>query len=235
MRNMNDLFNINWHSVLLGDESWTFLYQVIIRTAIMFIIVLISLRLIGKRAVMQGVFEVALIIALGSAAGDAMFYSKVGLLPTILVFLVIIILYKIINHFMAQNSYFERFLQGQLVHLIENGEFIVESLKKEELGINEIFSDLRLMNVSHLGQVKNAYIEPSGSISVFFYPDNETRYGLPILPQILQQQIGTITVLGHYSCSFCGNTEVYTPPQEFICLRCEYKKCIISTNSVRAK
>jgi len=41
---------------------------------------------------MQGVFKVALIIALGSAAGDAMFYCKVGLLPAILVFSVIIIL-----------------------------------------------------------------------------------------------------------------------------------------------
>ncbi len=233
MRNMNDLLNINWHSILLGEENWTFLFQVIIRTTIMFTVVLVSLRLIGKRAVMQGVFEVALIIALGSAAGDAMFYSKVGLLPAILVFSVIIILYKIINHFMAQNSYFERFLQGQLVHMIENGMFNVEALKKEVLEINEIFSDLRLLNVSHWGQVKNAYIEPSGSISVFFYPDNETRYGLPILPQMLQQQISTITEPNLYSCSFCGFTELSATTKEFICLRCDNKKCLLSAKNIR--
>jgi len=116
---MNIFLTINWQSILLGEESLSFLLQVVIRSTMMFFFVLISLRMIGKRAVMQGVFEVALIIALGSAAGDAMFCSKVGLLPAILVFAVIICIYKIINHFMAKYSFFERVLQGKLVHLIE--------------------------------------------------------------------------------------------------------------------
>ena len=226
--------NIDWYSILLGEETWTFLLEVLVRTTIMFAIVLISLRLIGKRAMMRGVFEVALIVSLGSAAGDAMFYSKVGLLPAILVFAVIIGLYKIINHYMFRSSYFDQMLQGTLIHLIEDGVFLLEALKTEELGRNEIYSDLRLLNISQLGQVKHAYIESNGKISVFFSPDDEVRYGLPILPERLEQKLGTITAPGHFSCAYCANTELVTAPKLFVCTNCGTEECIKSENWVRA-
>jgi hypothetical protein len=40
---------IDWHSILFGEEHWSFLPQVAIKTIIMFIVILISLRLIGRR------------------------------------------------------------------------------------------------------------------------------------------------------------------------------------------
>ncbi|MDQ3111874.1 MAG: DUF421 domain-containing protein [Bacteroidota bacterium] len=232
---MNHILKIDWQSILVGEEDWNFLWQVPARSLVMFIVVLVSLRLIGKRAVMQGVFEVALIIALGSAAGDAMFYSKVGLLPAILVFATIVFFYKIINHFMAKNSFFERFLQGKMLHLIFEGEFVLEGLKKEELGYNEIFSDLRLLNVSQLGQVKNAYIEPSGRISIFFYPDEETKYGLSILPDDLKKKIMHITAGRRYSCAECAQTEIAALTQKFGCKRCKHDQCSVSDNTTRVK
>lgn len=69
---------------ILGEEDWAFLFEVLFRSAIMFIVALTTLRLIGRRGIMQGVFELV-IITLGWAAGDPMFYSKVGILPAILV------------------------------------------------------------------------------------------------------------------------------------------------------
>ncbi len=221
---------IDWKSILLGEENWMFLIQVVLRSFIMFVVVLVSLRLMGKRAVMQGVFEVAMIIALGSAAGDAMFYSKVGLLPAIVVFASIIIIYKIINHFMALNTHFEKFLQGQLVCLIKDGAFVLKSIKKEQLASNEIFSDLRLEGASQIGQIKHAYIEPSGNLSVFFYEVNETRYGLPILPEHLKEKSNLTKENGYYSCIFCADTLLMPGFTKFICRKCGHHECVKSVN-----
>ena len=77
--------SFDWRTLLLGEEEWSFLPEVLLRSTIMFIVAVIALRLIGKRGIMQHVFELVLIITLGSAAGDPMFYSKVGLLTAILV------------------------------------------------------------------------------------------------------------------------------------------------------
>jgi hypothetical protein len=74
------LLVFDWHALLFGKENWTYLLQVVIKTIVMFFVVLVSLRLIGRRGIMQGIFPVLTIIMLGSSAGDPMLYSDVGLL-----------------------------------------------------------------------------------------------------------------------------------------------------------
>ncbi len=57
----------DWKQLLMGSEDWTFLIETILRTSIMFIIILVGLRLLGKRGVKQlSVFELVVIIGLGS-------------------------------------------------------------------------------------------------------------------------------------------------------------------------
>jgi uncharacterized membrane protein YcaP (DUF421 family) len=81
----------SWKELLLGSEEWNFLPEVAIRTLVMFTIILIGLSILGKRGVKQlSVFELVVIIGLGSAAGDPMFYKDVGLIPAIIVFIIII-------------------------------------------------------------------------------------------------------------------------------------------------
>src|SRR5688572_23911618 len=157
-------------TLLLGEEEWGFLPQVLLRSAIMFIVAIIALRMIGKRGIMQGVFELVTIITLGSAAGDPMFYKKVGLLPAILVFITIILMYRITNFFVAKYKPIEHLIEGHHVRLVKDSRFSVKNLKPQELSKDEILSDLRMYGVSHLGQVDAAYIEASGKMSVFFLP-----------------------------------------------------------------
>jgi uncharacterized membrane protein YcaP (DUF421 family) len=197
----------DWHSLLLGEEEWSFLPEVLLRSAIMFLVALIALRLIGKRGIMQGVFELVTIITLGSAAGDPMFYKKVGLLPAILVFVSIVLMYRFINFLVARFKWFEHVIEGKHVALIRNNRFVIENLRPEELSKDEILSDLRMAGVKHLGQVETAYIEATGKLSVFFLRDEDVDFGLPILPELFEKQQTEIKEESIYSCGFCGNTE----------------------------
>jgi uncharacterized membrane protein YcaP (DUF421 family) len=224
----------NWTTFLFGEDDWKFLFEVIVRSTIMFIIVLWSLRIMGRRAVMQGVFEIALIISLGSAAGDAMFYSKVGLLPAILVFIVIILQYRIIDFLMLKFPVLENKIEGTPIHLINEGVFYTRVLKKEVLTRNEIFADLRMHSVSHLGQVKSAYIEPSGSLSIYFHPDDDTKYGLPILPEKLKRKQKEVTDKGFYACVYCGDTKHYSIAiPNFKCENCAHGECLQAEKGTR--
>ncbi|MFN2458758.1 MAG: DUF421 domain-containing protein [Chitinophagaceae bacterium] len=227
------LFDVR--SLLLGEEEWNFLPEVLFRSMIMFIVTLVALRLIGRRGIMQGVFELVTIITLGSAAGDPMFYKKVGLLPAILVFVVIVLMYRIINFFVGRYEKVEHLVEGRHVRLIRDGRFEAENFKHEELSKDEIFSDLRLHGASHLGQVQTAYIEPSGEMSVFFYDDGKVRYGLPTIPELLDQQTEKINQEGYWSCGFCGNTQELQPIEQHSCPVCQKKKWVKSVNYLRVK
>ena len=221
--------------LLLGEEDWSFLIEVLFRSAIMFIVALVAVRIIGKRGIMQGVFELVVIITLGSAAGDPMFYSKVGLLPAILVFVTIVLMYKLTNYLVSHNKNIEHLVEGNHVKLIEDGRFLINNFRHEEIGKDEFFSDLRLKDVSQLGQVEAAYVEASGEISVFFFPDERVKPGLPILPEQYRKKIKIIKEERNHSCAFCGHTESLQSASSHSYPVCKRKEWVVSSDARRIK
>lgn len=203
---MKEIFE--WDRLLFNELPVVFLLEVIFRSSVMFIILLLTMKLAGKRGVKQlSIFETVIIIALGSAAGDPMFYEDVGMVPAIIVFAVIMILYRTVTWLTGKSKKFEEFIEGKTECLINDGKFSVTSFKKETLAQDEFFSELRVNSVEHLGQVKHAFIEPSGEVSIFYYEDEKVGYGLPILPALFNKKNKIIPAEGTYSCTFCGHTE----------------------------
>lgn len=226
----------HWKQLLLGNEEWGFLPEVLLRAFVMFIIILTSLRLLGKRGVKQlSIFELVVIIALGSAAGDPMFYKDVGIVPAIIVFTVVVGLYTLITYLIGINKKFEKLIEGAPVCLIQDGVFSIENFKKEILGEDEFFAELRMQGVSQLGQIEQAIEESSGNISIFYYPDEEVKYGLPIMPGSLDESQQKITASNYYSCTFCGYTAKLEPAEKIDCTSCKRCDWVKATNKKRVR
>ena len=224
----------NWKQLMLGTEEWSFLPETILRTSLMFIVILIGLRLLGKRGVKQlSVFELVVIIGLGSAAGDPMFYKDVGILPALIVFIMVVLLYSSLTYLIAKNKKFEIMVEGKPVYLIKEGVFAIDNFKKEALGEDEFFAELRMQGVSQLGQIQEAIIESSGNISIFYYPDEQVKYGLPIMPESLEDSHQIIQDAGYHSCIFCGYTEKLQPATKYACPACKKWEWVKSSHRKR--
>jgi uncharacterized membrane protein YcaP (DUF421 family) len=218
----------------MGHEEWSFILEIILRTAIMFLTIIIGLRVLGKRGVKQlSIFELVVIIGLGSAAGDPMFNKDVGIVSSIIVFIVIIFLYTIVTYFIAKNKKFEQLIEGKPICLIQNGESSIDNFKKENLGSDEFFAELRLRGISQLGQIETAIEESSGEISVFFFEEERVKYGLPIMPDSLDQPLKIIMQKDYYSCTFCGHTEEKQIGDTGACKKCKRDEWICSSNKKR--
>ena len=224
----------NWKELMLGGEEWSFLLETVLRTLIMFTVILISLRLLGKRGVKQlSVFELVVIIGLGSAAGDPMFYKDVGILPALIVFTMVVSLYSLITYLIGKNKKFEKLVEGKPVCLIKDGVFSFENFSKEVLGEDEFFAELRMQGVSQLGQIEEAIEESSGNISIFYYPDEEVKFGLPIMPGSLEDSYQMIKEIDHYSCIFCGYTDQLKPAEKVTCPSCNKTIWVKASNKKR--
>ncbi len=200
----------------------------------MFIVILISLRLLGKRGVKQlSVFELVVIIGLGSAAGDPMFYKDVGILPALIVFTMVVGLYTLVTYIIGKNKNFELLVEGKPVCLIKNGVFSIENFKKETLGEDEFFAELRMQGVSQLGQIEEAIEESSGNISIFYYPDEQVKFGLPIMPDSLEKSQKEIIDTDQYACIFCGCTKEIKPVATFNCPSCKKDEWVKASNKKR--
>lgn len=228
---MKEIFE--WNRLLYNGLPESFLIEVIFRSTVMFIVLLLTLKVAGKRGVKQlSVFETVIIIALGSAAGDPMFYENVGIIPAITVFTVIILLYRLVTWLTGKSKKFEEFIEGKTECLIHEGKFSIATFKKESLAQDEFFSELRLKSIEHLGQIKSAFMETSGEISVFYYEDDKVKSGLPILPHLFNQKNSVIPNEGLYSCTFCGNT-IQQKAGMATCDVCNKSEWVASLNTIR--
>ena len=219
-----DIFE--WDRLLFNDLPVEFLLEVLFRTIIMFTVVLLTLKFAGKRGVKQlSIFEIVIIISLGSAAGDPMFYEDVGLLPAMLVFLIILLLYRSVTWLLGKSKAFEYFIEGNVQSIIEDGQFSIQTFEKEDLALDEFFTELRARSIEHLGQVRNAYIETNGTVSVYFYEDADVRFGLPIRPQLFNLKSTVIPKPGTYACTFCANVQDLEPVAA-TCTNCHRKEWV---------
>ena len=225
---------MDWKKLLLGEEQWAFLGETALRTIVMFLVILLSLRLLGKRGIKQlSVFELGVIIGLGSAAGDPMFYKDVGLLPSMLVFAIVVLLYRGITNLINKSRNIEHFVEGVPRLIVRDGCFIVENFKKEPIAFDELFAQMRLNHISHLGQVKEAVIETNGEVSVLFFADEDVKWGLPIGPSAVEQLSEQIEEEGKYACNYCGHTEHLQPTASQICPVCGKKEWLKAKNERR--
>lgn len=87
----------------------------------------------GRGIKQLSVFALVIILTLGSAAGDSLFYEDVGLLPTIYVFIFILLIYRITTYSISRLKRIEKRLEGGSVYLIGNGEFAIAKFKKNQL------------------------------------------------------------------------------------------------------
>src|SRR5690606_27088990 len=141
--------------------------EILVRVTCVYAFVLLFLRLGGKRTMGElTFFDFAIIIALGSAVGDAMIFDSVPLLHSFVVVATVIGLEHLVARVTENNKRLETIVEGQPALLVEDGVIVKENLHGERLSRDELFEGLRQYSVHHLGQVAVAYLEPSGKLSV---------------------------------------------------------------------
>ena len=168
--------------MILGNDPLLFNLEILVRTIIVYAYALLLLRWLGSRTIGQlSTVEFLLVIALGSAIGDAMFYPEVPLLHALLVITIVVFANKGLDILIARTKQGERFLDGSPKELICDGVLADSLLEGDSMGRGEVFQQLRHHGIEHLGQVHYAYVEPDGEVTVFPHK-TDIHPGLPIVP-----------------------------------------------------
>jgi uncharacterized membrane protein YcaP (DUF421 family) len=215
---MNDTaqHGFDLYRIFVGEQPLIFLLEILFRTIVMYLYVLLLLRLLGKRGMGQlSPFEFTIIIALGSAVGDPMFYPDVPLLHCIAVVTLVVGATRLLASLANKSEEVERFMEGQPCCFVREGRLDLDVIDQERFSREELFMLLREKGVSQLGQVRRAYLEPSGTVSVFRWPEERARPGLPIIPPYdelaapLRLSVRGMSRRGGalYACWRCGHSE----------------------------
>lgn len=213
----------DWQRVLLtADAPHSFLWEVAFRCVVTYLMLLATLRVTGRRGVRQlSLFELSIILSLGSAAGDTMFYHDTPLLPVALVFVLVTAMYWLFNRLTEWFPKFSDWLEGTPILLVEEGRLNAKNLNKMNLTQKELFGELRQQQIEHLGQVRRAYMEATGHMSVYFVAPDDTVSGLPIWPERLAAAQRRVEKAGGHACCKCGHVRGLARGEAATCEHCE--------------
>ena len=159
------------------------------RSIVLYIIVLIVMRLMGKREISQmQPFELAISIMIADLASIPMTEIGIPIFNGIVPILGLLLMHLIISVINIKSISLRKFICGKPSILIYRGKIDEKVLKKERFTINELQERLRRNNIFNLGDVEYAILETSGEVTVIQKP--EKRGTIPEDFQIVPEYEG---------------------------------------------
>ena len=209
------------HKWLIGEAPWSFAFEVLLRFVIIYLALLIVLRLMGRRFAGQlSIVELAIMVMLGAAIGAPLQTPEKGILPTVVLLVTLVGCFRLLSWLTFRSHKMETLSQGDATMLVQDGRLAQEHLRHAELSRARIFSELRALDIQHLGEVRRAWLEPSGRVSLLRY--RQPRAGLWILPGQSKEFDQRILVDNRYACGNCGYVIEQRSAPEEACRYCRH-------------
>ena len=148
---------------------------IFVRSIILYIIVLVVMRLMGKREIGQlQPFELAISIMIADLASIPMTESGIPISNGIIPILGLLVMHLLISLLNMKSNNARKIICGKPSILIYRGKIDEQVLKKERFTVNELQERLRANNIVNLGDVEYAILETSGQITVIQKPNKRT-------------------------------------------------------------
>ncbi len=142
-----------------------------IRTVVLYLLLILVIRLMGKRQVGQmepSEFVVTMLVA--NLASIPMQDGAIPLFTGVVPIVTVLGVELILSSLSLKSMKIRRLLCGKPVILIENGNILQKNLRKTRITLDELTGHLREKDVLDLQTVQYAILETNGCISVFPYP-----------------------------------------------------------------
>ena len=156
------------------------------RAIVLYIIVLVVMRLMGKREIGQlQPFELAISIMIAALASTPMTEIGIPITNGIIPILGLLIMHLIISIINMKSIKAREIICGKPRILIYRGKIDEKALIKERFTINELEERLRGNNIMNLGDIEYAILETSGQVTVIPKPEkrNVIAEDLNITPE----------------------------------------------------
>ncbi len=142
-------------------------WQIVVRTAVIYLVVFAGLRLTGKRELGQmTVFDLVVILLIANAVQNAMVGPDVSLTGGVIAAIALLAVNWAVSQLRLRSRFWGKLLEGTPTVLIEDGEFVAPHLRKEGLERAEVEMAMREHGVESVRDVKLAVLEVDGSISI---------------------------------------------------------------------
>lgn len=168
--------------------------QVFLRTAVMFMVALVIVRLMGNRTIGQMTpFDYVILVGIGDIVASVALDTQERLWSGAEALLMLLILNFGLSYFSLKNRRFRQMIEGTAIEVIKDGQLIRQNLSKAHFNNDDLKQEMHKlgMDLEQIKNVKQAWLEGCGHFTVIKKQEAE-----PITLQDMQNIIGTPPATG---------------------------------------
>jgi uncharacterized membrane protein YcaP (DUF421 family) len=147
----------------LGTPVW----QIVVRSFVVYLAVFVGFRLTGKRELGQmTIFDLVLILLIANAVQNAMVGADVSLQGGLVAAAVLLVVNRLVAEARLRSPLVSRLFEGQPTVLVERGRLLSAHIHRQGLSEEDLWMALREHGIDRLADVQLAVLETDGSISI---------------------------------------------------------------------
>ena len=164
-----------------------------IRTIVLYFLIMVGLRLLGKRQIGElEPIELVLTLLISDLAAVPMQDFGIPLLNGVIPIVTLLLLSMLLSWGSVRSIRLRRLICGSPTALILDGKVQQDAMRHNRFTLDELIEELRSQGVTDLTSVKYAVLETDGQLSVLLYPDEQ-----PATPKQLGKPVKDDTFLPH--------------------------------------
>jgi uncharacterized membrane protein YcaP (DUF421 family) len=143
------------------------LVEIALRTAIIYVVVIVLLRLSGKRGVGQmSIVDLVLVLIIANGVQNAMVGQNTSIYGGIVAAGTLVALDSVIRRLADRSRRFERLLDGEPVLLARDGEVFRGAMRKQGISYDELMAGVRSQGLEDVRDTRLVFLETNGHITV---------------------------------------------------------------------
>ncbi len=140
----------------------------LVRTIILYILIIVCLRAMGKRQVGElSPSELVVTLLVSELVTIPMQNTASPLAHGVVPVLTLLALELLISTIFIHNRFIRKLTLGRISILIENGKMNQKEMRKLRISLDELLEEIRLKGFINISEIKYAILEASGELSVF--------------------------------------------------------------------
>lgn len=164
---MEILFDVDWAALFLPETP---LLEIFIRGTVVYLVLFFMLRFLLRREVgSMGITDLLMLVLLADAAQNAMAADYQSLPDGILLVATIVGWSYLLDWLAYRSPLLRRLIRPPKVQVVKEGRILRRALDREKLTEEELMGEIRSQGVASLEDVREAYIETDGMLSVIAY------------------------------------------------------------------
>lgn len=161
----------------MGTEIWQLgaaPIEIVLRTAIIYLLFLAFLRLSGKRQLGQfTLFDIALVLLAANALQPAMTGADQSITGGVIIIITMFSLNRLVAEARVRIPIVRRLLEFEPTVIGRDGHWLMDEFEKQGLDLEDVNAALREHGLERVAQMKLATIEEDGSISIIPADDED--------------------------------------------------------------